>query len=262
MERGIIKKDGKCYLELPDEYLAYPSAEIFILRSGYYLLSVPLSPNASPQPISQLPQAAIRQLSLDSDAKALVQKLLKIRFEQRTPENVDNMLTADEKQCLQGLLDKGYLTILRSNKYKDGVYNISNNVFAAASKRGDVVQAYASPKEASNTPSPPDQPPMSQDYVVLENADMASKLSYALRKQGRHNSVLGVKGFDGKFYIVTKSFFSKLAPIMLKSLESPKDVDALAAECRLPKDGCLAVLNLLAEQGDVLEKNKGVFALA
>ena len=42
----IIKKDGKSYIQLPEEFSDVEDAELFRLKDGYYLLSVPLGKTA------------------------------------------------------------------------------------------------------------------------------------------------------------------------------------------------------------------------
>jgi hypothetical protein len=40
------------------------------------------------------------------------------------------------------------------------------------------------------------------------------------------------------------------------------DAGAIAMAAKLEPDGCIAILNLMADRGEIIEKRKGVFAPA
>lgn len=236
MERRVLKKDGKCYVELPSDFSQHESLELFPLRSGFYLLTLPLSKKSKPH--------------LTEEEKSVLRKLSRIKFEKRIPPYVEKALNPEEKQILSTLLTKGYVNLFKSKKYRYGVYNIRDSVYPLLTSR-------------SNTRTQgTDTPFLSQGYAVIDNARFASQISDQLRKQGKSKTVVGVKGFDGRFYMVTKSYFSKTAPIVLKALSQPKSSDSVAKLCQLPSSACLAILRVLSEEGDVVEKRKGIFVRA
>lgn len=274
MERRVLKKEGKCYIELPAEFLEQESIELFSLREGYYLLSVPLGTQGKAKTIP--PSSA--SLSLSPEENAILHKLLAIRFDQRVPPRVEKLLNETEQQVLKTLMKKDYVNVFKSQKYPQGVYNIRDSVYPLLTTNNppEVRSLKVEPKAASNLKSPapanrPSPPPpassqrmdiFSDGYVVFEDARAAAQFSEQLRRQGKSSTVLALKGFDGKFYAVTKSYFSKNAPLVLKALEEPQNAENIAKTCKLPPPACSAILHLLSEQGDVVEKRKGIFVRA
>ena len=93
----IIRKGGKAYLELPDEF--YDGAEFFRLRDGYYLLSVPLGKKAAAVQKTEI------QIPTEAEKKVL-KHLLSIKFQNRTPDYVAKVLSAEEKKVLKELEEK------------------------------------------------------------------------------------------------------------------------------------------------------------
>jgi hypothetical protein len=74
--------------------------------------------------------------------------------------------------------------------------------------------------------------------------------------------VRGVRGFDKKYYIATQSYLQELSPRIRKILsERPLAVGAIAAAAKADADGVLAALYVLKEEGEVIEKKRGIFAL-
>ena len=92
------------------------------------------------------------------------------------------------------------------------------------------------------------------------NDEEALKLSRQLGEEIKKGSVRGVKGFDDRFYAVTSSYFSSAQGRILEVLKDAMELDSIASAARLETAGCIAVLMLMAEEGEVIEKKKGIFA--
>ena len=81
-----------------------------------------------------------------------------------------------------------------------------------------------------------------------------------MRQETKGRSAVGVKGFDGKFYIVTTEYLSKASGLISSVLKEDMDPASIAEATKLDPDGCMAVIRLMAENGDIIEKKRGVFA--
>jgi hypothetical protein len=76
----------------------------------------------------------------------------------------------------------------------------------------------------------------------------------------KNGAVAGVKGFDNRFYVVTKPYLLGAQGAITPVLKDDMDAPSVAAAAKLDPDGCMAVLRIMSEQGEILEKKKGVFA--
>ncbi|MGC8850698.1 MAG: AbrB/MazE/SpoVT family DNA-binding domain-containing protein [Candidatus Micrarchaeia archaeon] len=127
----------------------------------------------------------------------------------------------------------------------------------------------ARPQQALQTPSTPlrarANSPLNQldakGFLVIENEEDAKALSRLLERDIKAGSVRGVRGFDKKFYVVSSSFLekasSKLLPVL--SGKEPLTASRISASTGLEEAACIAALQVLKEDGEVLEKKKGFF---
>jgi hypothetical protein len=226
-----------------------PSVEIFPLRDGAYLLAVrgALDRALLPAQVANVPQ-------LSESERALLKKLLAIRFEKRTPAEVDRTLAAKERETLSALVKKKVVTVFQSPKYKDGVYNVSDAAFGQA--REVLAQQGAAPSPAPNDP-------LFRGYLTLENEGEARYLSNALSDRIKAGEASGLRAFDRKYYFIRKDFAEKWRPKFQSALEKgDKTAEEISREVGLETEGCRAILLHLCEAGELLEKSKGKFALA
>lgn len=244
----ILKRQNNAYIELPHEMSNYEEVELFQLKEGYYLLSVPLGQ-----------EGKSNNQEINDVERALLKKMLSIRFENRTPAYVNKTLTEQELVVLKELERKGLVNVFKGNKYKDGVYNIRDSIYPL------LAQNTSSSKTVP--PHPPTQHPSdtsgllnSRGFLVISDKNEARVLSERLNQEMKSGAVVGVKGFDGKFYIVTRTYFSKAQTSISSVLKSDMDADAIALASKLDPEGCKAVLHLMADNGEIIEKRKGIFA--
>ena len=250
MRVRVIKRQNNSYLELPQDLSNHEEIELFPLKPGYYLLSLPLGQEES-KPINS------DQIS-DAES-AVLTKLLSIRFEQRVPAYVNKVLGKDEKPVLTELERKGLVNVFKSTKYKDGVYNISDRAYLLAQKGR---QAPSKPQDTPIQASPNDLSHLlkTQGFIVINDKNQARMLSESLSPEMKNGAVAGVKGFDGKFYVVTRSYLNQSQIAISKALTEDMDAASVAAATKIDPEGCMAVLRIMSEAGEILEKKKGVFA--
>jgi len=246
----IIKKDGKSYIQLPDEFSGLEDAELFRLKDGYYLLSVPLGKKEQ----FQIPTEAEKQV---------LKRLLSIKFQNRTPENVNKVLTVPEKNVLKELEEKKFINVFKGRKYPDGVYNINDKIYSTLYGKKTVKQTVKEiakpPAAAADMAGTPAELLDKKGYAVGTSKDLKDIIekNKSAIKSGK---IKGLKGFDGRFYIARMDYVSKMSPFILKQLETERSIDEIAGNLKVEPDAVRAVLHLLAEAGDVIEKRKGVYA--
>lgn len=251
----IFRKQNSGYIELPKEMLGYDELELFQLKDGYYLLSVPLGEAAKEQKAPARSEGVITPAE-----RQVLKRLLAIRFEKRTPPYVAKELSEQEMFVLRELERKGFVNVFKGQKYKDGVYNISDSIYPLLSQAGQKPAAGAVPETA-----PQHYPGVSnllntRGFIIINDKNEARSLSEQLASEMKSGAVVGVKGFDGKFYAVTRAYFNKAQAAIASVMKEPMDADSVAAATKLEPEGCRAVLRLMAENGDLIEKKRGIYA--
>ncbi|MFH1106315.1 MAG: hypothetical protein V1787_00310 [Candidatus Micrarchaeota archaeon] len=107
---------------------------------------------------------------------------------------------------------------------------------------------------------PPEEEVFDAGYAILDSEEQAKLASQRLEKQIKTGLVQGVRGFDKRFYLVSAEFLAKHSKRLL-SLLKPKDlpIAELAVAAGLDERACLTLLQVMKEQGDVIEKKRGVY---
>ena len=91
----------------------------------------------------------------------------------------------------------------------------------------------------------------------------AKRLSDELASHVRKREIIGVRGFDKKYYIVRHSLVMRYAPKIKGILkQGGKQADKIAEEIGLDRQGTAALLTIMNDEGELIEKRKGTFALA
>ncbi len=99
-----------------------------------------------------------------------------------------------------------------------------------------------------------------QGFLVLSTEDEAKAFSYRFESQIKTGDIKGVRGFDKKFYLASRAYTEAFADKLLIALKEPKTSADLSAVIKQPLEGVLTLLYLLKEEGEVIEKKRGLFA--
>ncbi len=274
MKAKVIKRQSGSYIRLPEELRGESEVELHTLRDGFYLLSVPLGggskgaeaansgggeahapaegagdSDAARAPAGNAASGAVGPPpaagpGLDAQEGALLRKLISIPFGKRVPSHLAKVLTEGEKEALNGLKKKGAVSFFRSDKYKEGVFNISKKFYGNMGR------------EAPAGPSEMEKQLFRDGYLVITDRRVAQDLSEKLSRQ--RFTIAGVKAFDGKYYIATKAFLGKVNGLLAKAgpeVEPRMLVEKFGGEPM----GYAAALKILAESGEYAEEKGGIF---
>ncbi|MCX6010164.1 MAG: hypothetical protein NTW48_09085, partial [Chloroflexi bacterium] len=74
--------------------------------------------------------------------------------------------------------------------------------------------------------------------------------------------VRGIRGFDKRYYIMSQEKLSEIEGRLEKALTKEKTLKAISAELGLPEDFCRAAVEILREDGTIIEKRKNSYVLA
>lgn len=237
----ILRKENRAYIELPRDIADLEELELFPLKQGYYLLSIPLGSGTE------------RKTQISDTERVVLKRLLSIRFEKRTPAYVAKALSEKDKEILKELERKGFVNVFKGKKYANGVYNIKDSIYPLLTQRDQ-------PKRQRSQQPGQFSLLRSQGFLIMNDRNEAFRLSQQLNAEMKSGSVVGIKGFDGKFYIVTRDYLTKAQRSISSVLNEEMDAPSIASAAKLEADGCIAVLRLMAERGEIIEKKKGVFA--
>lgn len=251
MKIPVLKKGDKYYVQLPPEVEISDSLELFSLKDGYYLLTTGLNSKSKSE---QKPKEK-KPITLE-DELAVISRLLSIKFAERTPANVARLLNPTEKEIFDSLIKKKHIWIYKGKKYKEkGVYNISDKLFNLWKENRS---------KSTNTSQPGSSffSTLQKDgFMIVSNMNDAKRFSEELKQRMALGKVLGVRSFDGKYYVATSNYYSRLRKSIMEKVNDSMSLDAISELCNAPTDACDVVLRLMSEQGEVVEKRRDVFSL-
>ncbi len=240
------EKEG-VFLELPNEFELTGEVEVYPIKNGFYVIAP-----AEEKKGEAGKKENEEEIKLDEDEVALLRKLNAIKFEQRIPDQVRKGLTVRERAALKKLIEKKYIIVLKGKKYKQGVYNIPQRVY----------------EEFRSAPLP-DVPVNSIEhlnaygYMIAENEERAKQAGQSLAEEIKGGKVMGVRGFDRKFYVATTNFFKKYHELVLNAVpDEGAGYKEIAEKCNMEENACSVILMLMSESGELIEKRKGNFAKA
>ncbi|VVB76625.1 RNA polymerase III subunit RPC82 helix-turn-helix domain protein [uncultured archaeon] len=218
---------------------------------------------------------AAKPLDLSVDEVGVLKKLDTLRYLERTATNVGKMLSDAEKKTLQGLIGKNVVAMFKDKK--EGPYSISKEAYdkflmrkkpvAAAApeleKRVEEKQHFTiAYKKMAGIQNESITALEKNGFIVLNTEAEASSVSLALEDSVRHGLVLGTRAFNKRFYIVLRDYFGQYSAKVIGELKAgPKSVEDISKKTGIDEDAVRAMLYLLAEQGDVSERRRDVFAL-
>lgn len=101
-----------------------------------------------------------------------------------------------------------------------------------------------------------------EGYWLFTSEEEAAYFSAKHAAQIRRREMLGIKSFDGKYYVVRADVYATVLPKVLRALGSGKTPDELSTELGLERDLVKAVLELAREEGLVYEAPGGVYKRA
>ncbi len=229
----------------------------------------------------QQPSASV---AVDAKELAILQKLDTLRYNDRTKDKVNAMLSPDERQTLQLLIKKKFVSLFKKANEQEFKYGIAKNIYdmflyGKRQKAGGAAPSIVIPASSTKPAEPsPRQKQWEQKlggssanttlletkgFVVLQNEADASSLSAAIEDSIRHGLVLGTRAFNKKFYVATRMFINQNAPKIMGSLgDKSKNVEDISKDTGIEEDGIRAILYIMSESGDVTELRKDIFKIA
>ncbi|MCD6434550.1 MAG: hypothetical protein J7L14_02980 [Candidatus Diapherotrites archaeon] len=181
--------------------------------------------------------------------KAIESKLKKARLQQRVEGRFEKLLSEEELELFNRMLEQGEIIRFKlSEKYKKAIYKLRSE-YEAERKRS---KAKSMPELSKN------------GYTVLSKEEEAKEIASKYAEQLKKGELLGIKGFDGNYYFIEKKLLDKLRKKIVAALAEVNEIriNKLREVVAAPEDMIKAACEVLKEQGEIIEKRKGLYALA
>lgn len=228
---------GRLYSEIPKEV-----AEALAISSGDEIEFKPVYDNVvlitpSKESPKEQPKGEI-----DREEIELLKKVNSIRHYDRTYEKTAKLLSSEEKKVFDELFKKGALF-----KYKrtgKELIGLDKKYFKyVIEERDELIDKLAK-----------------EGCIVIEDQNQAKALNDRIKREKL--GVRGIRGFDRRYYIVTLEKLSEIEDRLEKILTKEKMLKAISAELGLSEDLCRAAIEILREDGKIVEKKKNSYILA
>lgn len=213
-------------------------------------------------------------LKVSGEELSLLRKMAAMPMESRT---VKGMGLSSHEQVLLNEMKGRDLVFYSSKKYPKGVYGLSQEAYLLATAdlhraQAPVVLPAALPGKlpaASGVEKVSEMASLTWEehlvkygYVVIESEGVAREASAKLEAELKSGAVLGTRGFDRKYYVAVKAFYSEWGAKARKLLkEGDATVDAVSGKLGMSEVAARVEMELMREQGEIIEKKKGVYSL-
>ncbi len=258
--------------------------DFFSYKNKYYIFAkksditkILTGDETGPIPTTANPQSRPSQPVPSAEELSALKKLDTIRYNERTREKAESVMTQSEKQALQSSIKKGYVVPFKDPKTGTIKYSITKGIYDEFLMRKRPAQQTAQrPSTIPPTPAAPQggvqsapnagsQNPYITNlhkygYVVIPTEAEASEVSLMIEDEIRHGIVMGTRAFNKKFYIATKAFIIKNTTKILNLIRAkPMGIGDIAAAAELNPEGARSILYILSESGEVTEVRKDIF---
>ncbi|MBU2477400.1 hypothetical protein KKG83_08085 [Candidatus Micrarchaeota archaeon] len=161
----------------------------------------------------------------------------------------EKQLNTKEKQRFEELLKQGLIEKFKLNEsYKKAIYRI------AQSKKE---------KKKDFDFNSADKSIEARGFEVMVNDNQARDFCEQFNPEIKEGLIKGIKGFDGYFYVIHSDVLEKTKPAILAKLKENKtlSLNELKEKTLLPPELIRGTMEFLKEDGEVIEKRKGIYRL-
>ncbi len=219
------------------------------------------------QSINSKPRGVYDFSAMSDDERELLVKISELEFGDRTREHLIESLGISE-EMIKRLVDHGYLRAVDRDGVSVFVIPKPVYVYLRSLRKDERPSSTVSPKfSKASSPKVNNKALVDklnkEGYLVLSNEAEARALTPLLKEQVSAGEVLGVRGFDLKYYVFTRKFYSSAHNKIVGFLESvgSATLERVAEGVSLPPEVCKGVLSMLLEKGDVYESKDGAYKL-
>lgn len=194
-----------------------------------------------------------------TDVKQKIFNLLEdknLSFKDKMQGFFENFLNKKDVPILEKMLKDNEIEIFKtSEKYKTGVYRVV--------KKQGFVSKKPSFSKSSQTTTPDNlfiHEFLSKKYIILKNAQDAKIFSENFSKKIKSKEIMGIKSFDGNYYVIFNELYKKCKNKILGLKTSQSfSLDFFKEKTEFSPTLLKIVFEILKEEGFVIEKRKDLF---
>lgn len=190
------------------------------------------------------------------DAKDLVKNKIatllndkNLTFQDKVEGSFETLLNKEDLSVFKEMLLNKEIEIFKlSDKYKKGVYQM------------------VSFNKPSSLPSKEQAADFSffdtEKYIILSKPEDAKQFSSSYEAQIKAGDILGIKSFDGNYYVINKLLFTKIRDVIFSlNLKDSFSIDFLIEKTTFQKQALKVTIEILKEEGLIIEKRKETYQL-
>jgi len=229
----------------------------------------------------------MRDFGLSNEQIKVIDKIIGIRFEERTKNNISTSLSEEENAILEDLINNNTIKLYNQGKYSETpVYSVTPDLFKyVKSSLNSNVNTTTAKKNSENVKpiqnkntssySPPVQI-KSEDFtallnkfnkdgfVIAQNDNEAKLLSENLAPKIKSGQVIGIKGFDTRYYIFNTSLMNSGTTKICDCFSNSGgkcSLKEISEKTKLDENVCKGILMFLLEKGDIIEKSNSTYQM-
>jgi hypothetical protein len=185
-----------------------------------------------------------KQKKEDEKIFSLLSQRGKKSLKMKVEGQFEKYLSEKELKRFNELLKEGIIEKFKLNeKYKKAIYRI-------AQKKEKKFDFNSSTKTIE-----------ARGFQVL-TPEQAKDFSAKFEKEIKEEKIKGIKGFDGYFYVIYSDLLEEMKPKILVQLKHGRiSLNELKEKSMLPIELIKAVTEFLKEEGEIIEKRKGIYEL-
>lgn len=231
----------------------------------------------------------MRDFGLSNEQIKVIDKIIGIRFEERTQNNISSNLSGEENAILEDLIKSNTIKLYNQGKYSDTpVYSITPDLFkyvktslngnTSSNTNSNIVKNTIKPQQ-NNKPTSSYSPAVqikSEDltalldkfnkdgFIVAQNDNEAKLLSENLAPKIKSGLVIGIKGFDSRYYIYNTTLMNSGTTKICEcfsSMGGKCSLKEMSEKTNLDENICKGLLMFLLEKGDIIEKSNSTYQM-
>jgi hypothetical protein len=148
---------------------------------------------------------------------------------------------------IKRILDNKYEFISRNLDMESGSYTIQNIDGLWIMKK-------------TNSTGPFKEDVQSKGFFIFEDINQATEFAKRNKEKIENEEIIGIKGFNNKFYFFASTYYNEKKKIFLDSLtQKGNDLDHLVSKIGINEEIVRGLIELLKEEGLIFERTRGTF---